>query len=337
MSDYNKKDEKDLEGAANAPFEKKEQEEVSEETPHEEVNSSEEVNSEESEDTEETSEMEDSTEATPSSEEKKPVAGVASFEKGTKSKTVLIAAVVFVVLVAGVIALQLFGYLGTARDTYVNDIHGYSFKYPQELQLVAEGNIPAELQNQGITSMSQLNLTSGDALLVETTEQDGGDNIVYTVLELSKRPSYADFETYKDALFASLDESKETNGIDYEVTEHTIGGGIESTEYTFEMEVPVDQAGNTRTGVFYDNVFETENGKAYSISFGYPKDIEGADQFLDIYRDVLSSFEPGSAESSESENTAGSPMEDNTMENGDYTNSDDAMTEEESATTSTTE
>ena len=218
----------------------------------------------------------------------------ASFQKGTNSKMPLIVIVVAIVGLAGVLFIR---NLNPSIDlvagaNYENAIHGYSYTYPQDMQLVAAGNIPAELVLQGVESMAQLNLTDGDSLLVRSDEVSG-DNIVYTTLELSSRQNFVNFDTYKESLLASLDESKEINSVDYTIVDGVVGENILSTEYSFEMEVPVDEEGNTRTGVFYDNIFQTEDGKAYSISFGYPKDVEDAAGYLTIYRNLLASFEIG--------------------------------------------
>jgi hypothetical protein len=226
--------------------------------------------------------------------------GLATFEKAKKSQTALIAAVALIAFLAVALFLNSMGTGFGSKQTYENSVHGYSYSYPEDLELVAEGNIPQELKDQGVENMAQLNLTQGDSLLVRKTE-DGGDNIVYTVLELSSRPNFGDFESYTTALFASLDESKELNGIDYVISDSTVGGDIPSTEYSFEMEVPIDAAGNTRTGVFYDNVFQTPDGRAYSISFGYPKDVPNPEEYVAIYRDILSSFEGGEGEATTEE------------------------------------
>ncbi|MCK5027187.1 MAG: hypothetical protein KAS07_02100 [Candidatus Pacebacteria bacterium] len=216
--------------------------------------------------------------------------GKASFQEASNNKLPFIAIVVAVALIAA--ALFFKGFSPVPEVSYVNQVHGYSYEYPQGIQLVAKGNIPAELASQGVESMEQLNLTNGDSLLVYKNEESG-DNIVYTILELSTRPTYTDFDSYATTLFESLDESKEIAGTEYIINDSEVGDGIASIEYSFEMEVPIDDAGNTRTGVFYDNIFQTEDGKAYSISFGYPKDVENATEYLTIYRNILISFEIG--------------------------------------------
>lgn len=272
------------------------------------------------------SESEVKDESSTEGETKKETPGVASFEKAKKNQTALI---VVVAIVAFLVLLFIGKSLGTGLGgglTYVNSIHGYSYSYPADLELVAEGNIPQELQDQGVQSMAQLNLTQGDSLLVRKTE-DGGDNIVYTVLELSTRPNFGDFESYTTALFASLDESKELNGIDYTISDSTVGDDIASKEYSFEMEVPIDAAGNTRTGVFYDNVFETPDGRAYSISFGYPKDVPNPDEYVAIYREILASFEINEDIADDSTVEDGEVMEDNTDEAAEASG-DEMMTEE---------
>ncbi len=220
----------------------------------------------------------------------KEKAGKASFQETSSSKLPFIAIVVVIVLVA--IALFFRGFNTVSEMSYMNNVHGYSYEYPQGMQLVAAGNIPAELASQGVESMEQLNLTNSDSLLVHTNDVSG-DNIVYTILELSTRPNYINFDSYTTTLFASLDESKEITGTDYVVNDSKVGKNIVSTEYSFEMEVPIDDAGNTRTGVFYDNLFQTEDGKAYSISFGYPKDVENAEEYVTVYRNILVSFRIG--------------------------------------------
>ena len=207
---------------------------------------------------------------------------------GSKLPIVIIVGIILLI----VIGLFLKGSSSVPSLTYMNPVHGYSYEYPHNMQLVAVGNIPEDLKAQGVSSMEQLNLTNGDSILVRTNETSG-DNIVYTILELSTRPNFDTFDLYLTSLLASLDESKEITGTEYLVSDSEVGDNIVSTEYSFEMEVPVDEEGNTRTGVFYDNVFQTENGRAYSISFGYPKDIGNASEYIDIYRDILASFKIG--------------------------------------------
>ena len=160
---------------------------------------------------------------------------------------------------------------------YINPVHGYSFSYTGDMQLVATGHIPFDLTSKGIVSMEDLNMSDGDSLLIINSE--GGDNVVYTILELSSRSDYTTSDEYINVLLKKLDESNFT----YTTSESIVGENIVSTEVFFKTDV----AG--RTGLFYDNVFKA-GGKAYSISFGYPEDIENAEELLTKYRDILFSF-----------------------------------------------
>ena len=84
----------------------------------------------------------------------KEKAGKASFQETSSSKLPFIAIVVVIVLVA--IALFFRGFNTVSEMSYMNNVHGYSYEYPQGMQLVAAGNIPAELALQGVKSMEQL-------------------------------------------------------------------------------------------------------------------------------------------------------------------------------------
>ena len=161
--------------------------------------------------------------------------------------------------------------------SYVNPVHEYSFSYTGDMQLIAAGHIPSELTDRGVTSMEDLGMSDGDSFLIVSLENE--DSVVYTILELSSRSGYTTFEEYIDAMFENLDESE----ITYTTNKSIVGEGIVSTEVFFKMDVDV------RTGVFHDNVFETE-GKVFSVSFGYPEGLENTEELLDKYQTLLSSF-----------------------------------------------
>ena len=207
----------------------------------------------------------------------------ATFQKGSGSKRSLFIVIAVVVVLALVLLWR-----GLQEDKYVNPVYGYSYNYPENVQLVSSDNIPTELALQGYGSMADLGLTDGDSFLIYSDE-DTGDNVVYTILELSARESYMSFDAYKEALFAELERTKQEDGIEYEVVDSIVGKNIESIEYYFEAEIPIDELGNTRTGVFYDNLFKVGDN-SYSISFGYPKDTIKTGEYMGLYRDVISSF-----------------------------------------------
>lgn len=234
--------------------------------------------------------------------------GEASFEKKANSKLIFIVAVIAVIAIGALLLARSTGLL-VSHAAYTNPINGYSYEYSEGLKLVADGNMPAELVAKNLTSMDALGFMSGDSLLVGNTgaKQNGekGDNIVYTILDLSSRPSFVSFDDYTKALFTSLDQSKESGNLTYERKEGVVGDNIPSIEYSFEMAVPIDKDGHTRMGVFHDNIFQMPDGAAYSISFGYPKDIQNADMYVKIYRDLLKSFKPGTLDKPTTQETAG--------------------------------
>ena len=234
-------------------------------------------------------------------------AGEASFKKGTNDKKGLIAAIVVIVAVAlllfsrtdaGKSILEPVGFGGstaepTVSEKYANPVHKYAFEFEtdEHSKLVVAGSIPVELEMKNVKSMQDLNLTDGDALLIRT-DAISGDNIVYTVLELSERVGYVTFDEYLEALRVNLDNT--TQAADTEYTEEETEAGkdkFSAVEFSFEMDVLVDQEGlEKRVGVFHDTVFEAGE-KAYSISFGYPKDIANAKYYINSYRDMVASFE----------------------------------------------
>ena len=236
-------------------------------------------------------------------EEKEEIAGEATFQKGTNSKTSLILIIMGVILVSLVLftrtnegknILDTIGLGGESAvsEKYVNPIHKYAFEFESDenSQLVVAGSIPAELGLKGVESMQDLNLTDGDALLIRT-DTVSKDNIVYTVLELSKRGGYTAFDEYLEALRINLDNTTQSAGTEY-IEKESIAGEekLPAIEFSFEMDVLTDQENmETRVGVFYDTVFEAGDN-AYSISFGYPKDIANAKYYIDLYRDMVASF-----------------------------------------------
>lgn len=234
---------------------------------------------------------------------KDEIAGEATFQKGTNSKTSLILIIMGIIVVSLVLftrtnegknILDTIGLGGESAvlEKYVNPIHKYGFEFEsnENSQLVVAGNIPAELGLKGVESMQDLNLTDGDALLIRT-DTVSKDNIVYTVLELSKRGGYITFDEYLEALRVNLGNTTATAGTEY-VEKESIAGKekLPAVEFSFEMDVLTDQESmETRVGVFYDTVFEAGDN-AYSISFGYPKDIENAKYYIDLYSDMVASF-----------------------------------------------
>ncbi|MCK5590477.1 MAG: DKNYY domain-containing protein [Candidatus Pacebacteria bacterium] len=163
---------------------------------------------------------------------------------------------------------------------YINPVYGYSFSYTGDMQLVATGHIPSDLTSKGIVSMEDLNMSDGDSLLI--IDLESGDNIIYTISELSSKNGYTTFDDYIDMFLENLNKSNFV----YTTSESIVGEGVVSTEVFFKTEA------DAHTGVFYDNVFEAGE-KAYSISFGYPENAENADDLLTKYRDLLSSFKVG--------------------------------------------
>jgi len=221
---------------------------------------------------------------------KKESVGEATFEKGTNNKKKLILSVV---LIAVVLLAVFFGIQGNKKNAnYTNPVHGYSFdfKSDENTQLVAAGNIPEKLKEKGVQSMQDFNLNDGDALLIKT-DAASKDNIVYTVLELSKREGYSTFDEYLQALRLNLTNTTQSAGTKYVEIPSTVGKGKSpATEFSFEMNVLTNQeTKETRVGVFYDTLFEM-GGRAFSISFGYPKDIADAEKYVKEYHDLVNSF-----------------------------------------------
>jgi len=177
---------------------------------------------------------------------------------------------------------------------YNNPVHGYSFSYTEDMQLVAAGNIPYKLKEKGVESMQDFNLNDGDAVLIKTGEKNSEDNIVYTILELSKREGYITFDEYLKSLRLNLTNTTESAGTRYMEKKSFVGKEkVPATEFFFEMDVMTNQeTKNSRVGVFYDTLFEMD-GRAYSVSFGYPKEEEGS-SVLSKYRHLLSSFQSDS-------------------------------------------
>ena len=240
-----------------------------------------------------------------SEDEKEEIAGEATFQKGTNSKKSLALIVIAVVIIALVLfartnegknILATIGFDGepVVSEKYINPIHKYAFEFESDenSQLVVAGGIPDELGLKGIESMQDLNLTDGDALLIRT-DTISEDNIVYTILELSERGGYVAFDEYLEALRVNLNNTTQSAGTEYLEKESVAGKEkLPAVEFSFEMDVLTDQESmETRVGVFYDTVFKAgEGNKAYSISFGYPKDIVNAQYYIDAYYDMVASF-----------------------------------------------
>ena len=95
-------------------------------------------------------------------------------------------------------------------------MHGYAFEFESDehSKLVVAGNIPVEMKLEGVETMQDLNLTDGDALLI-ITDVASGDNIVYTVLELSERGEYTTFDKYLEDLRVNLDNTTQAADIEY--------------------------------------------------------------------------------------------------------------------------
>ncbi len=236
-------------------------------------------------------------------EAKEEFVGEAMFQKGTNSKKNLALIIVIVVVIALVLfartnegknILTTLGFDGepTVLEKYINPIHKYAFEFKSDKnpQLVVAGNIPAELRSKGVESMQDLDLTDGDALLVRT-DTISGNNIVYTVLELSKREGYITLDGYLESLRVDLSNTTQSAGTKYVEKGSTAGKEkLPAVEFSFKMDVLTDQEKmETRVWVFYDTIFETDNN-AYRISFGYPKDIKKAQYYIDVYYDMVASF-----------------------------------------------
>lgn len=230
-------------------------------------------------------------------------AGEATFKKGTNNNKGL----VIIISLLAIVAFALFTRTdegknmltsknsdndSTTLEEYTNPIYGYTFEFePNEnFQLVVAGSIPAELKERGVNSMQDLNLSDGDALLIRT-DMPSGDNIVYTVLELSNRGGYTVFDEYLEALRVNLGVTTQEAGSEYVEKESVAGKDkLPAVEFSFEMDVKISpESEETRVGVFYDTLFTMEDN-AYSISFGYPKDIENPTYYVDSYRELVASF-----------------------------------------------
>jgi len=239
--------------------------------------------------------------------------GEATFEKGTNNKKNLVLSVFLIIIV---LLAVFFGIQGNKSNvSYTNPVHGYSFDYKMDenTKLVAAGNIPETLKEKGVESMQDFNLNDGDALLIKT-DVESEDNIVYTVLELSKREGYSTFDEYLQALRSNLSVTTQSAGAEYVEKPSTVGKEkLPAYEFSFEMSVLTDQeTKETRVGVFYDTLFEM-GGRAYSISFGYPKDVENAEKYVKEYHDLVNSFtySEESIEVKEVENVPVSPVLEN--------------------------
>ena len=220
---------------------------------------------------------------------------------GEKKNPILI--LVFIVLVATIIFLiwqkvdnrseggqnQTASVLGSVT-TYNNPVHGFSIEYPEAFRLIATGNIPEDMVAQGIESMEMLGLSDGDALLIDE-EKVNNDNIIYTILALSNQPSFTTLPEYMEELRTTLDQSGEEFNFSYDEREVTVGKqAIDAAEFSFEMDVPSGDGTIMRQGAFFDTIFEY-NDTAFSISFGYPKDIEDSEKYVDAYRTILASID----------------------------------------------
>lgn len=230
-------------------------------------------------------------------------AGEATFKKGTNSNKNLILIIGLLI----VIALVLFARTSEGKDMlvsmgfdsdsavsekYTNPIYGYTFEFESDenSQLVVAGDIPIELAERGVESMQDLNLTDGDSLLIRT-DMPSGDNIVYTVLELSNRGGYTAFDEYLEALRVNFSNTTQSAGVEYIEKESVVGKDkLSAVEFSFEMDVLISpESEETRVGVFYDTLFVVDDN-AYSISFGYPKDVENSQYYVDSYYDLIASF-----------------------------------------------
>ena len=231
----------------------------------------------------------------------KEYAGETSFKKGKNNKKSLILIIVGVIIVSLVLFARTDGgkniltKLGVDQSNvsekikYTNPINKYSFEYkPDEnSRLVSAGNIPAELELEGIKSMQDLNLTDSDALLVRS-DIASKNNIIYTVREILERKEYSTFNEYLEVFRVNLGDTIMTSGTEY-IEKESIAGEekLSAVEFSFEIEVSMNNENSTKTfWVFYDTVFEMDN-TAYSISFGYPKEIENAQFYIDSYRDMV--------------------------------------------------
>ena len=255
-----------------------------------------------------TEEKEEVEEEKVAEDKKGKFAGEAMFQKGTNNKTNLILVVVIVVVVALVLFARtdagenILATLGIGESTvsekvkYVNPVHGYSFEFESDenSQLVVAGNIPVELEFKGIESMQDLDLTDGDALLIRT-DTVSEDSIVYTILELSKRDEYyTTFDEYLENLRINLGQTTQAAGTGFTEKETVVGKDrIPAVEFSFEMDVLINQESlEKRVGVFYDTIFEAGDN-SYRIAFGYPKNIENAQYYINLYRDLVASFTYG--------------------------------------------
>ncbi len=231
--------------------------------------------------------------------------GEASFEKAKKSKKSLILIIVGIIVVSLILFARtdegknILTDLGIGQSSiskkikYVNPINKYSFEYkPDEnSRLVSAGNIPAELELEGIKSMQDLNLTDGDALLVRS-DMISKNNIIYTVREMSETKEYSTFDEYLEVFRVNLSNTVKTSGTEYTEKESFVGKDkLSATEFSFELEVLTNNENTEKVfWVFSDTLFEVDD-TVYSISFGYPKNIENAQFYIDSYRNIIDSFD----------------------------------------------
>jgi len=181
--------------------------------------------------------------------------------------------------------------LGTVSSlTFENKANNYSFEYPSDFQLIAEGSIPQEMSEAlGISEMADLNLNDSDALLIEN-RAELNENIVYTVLNLSRNENFISRIAYEDSLLAEIEALTEGNTDAYSTEEVLVGPDeVSGTQISFSTQVEI-APDVFRTGRFYDTIFEY-GGDTYSISFGYPVDAASAERYLESYNDLIDSFD----------------------------------------------
>ena len=175
---------------------------------------------------------------------------------------------------------------------YANPISKYSFEYiPNEnAWLVSADNIPVELEAEGYRSMQDFKLADSDALLIRS-DIISENNIVYTVREIPERKGYPTLEEYLKIFRVDLENTMAISNTEYVEKESSVGKDkLSAVEFSFEIEVSVGKENAEKTlWLFYNTIFEMKD-VAYSISFGYPKDIENAQFYIDSYSDIIDSF-----------------------------------------------
>ena len=175
---------------------------------------------------------------------------------------------------------------------YANPISKYSFEYiPNEnAWLVSADNIPVELEAEGYRSMQDFKLADSDALLIRS-DIISENNIVYTVREIPERKGYPTLEEYLKIFRVDLENTMAISNTEYVEKESSVGKDkLSAVEFSFEIEVSVGKENAEKTlWLFYNTIFEMID-VAYSISFGYPKDIENAQFYIDSYSDIIDSF-----------------------------------------------